>query len=156
MWKIWANYWCMGLVALWVGKCPYGLPIAPSIGHSERHPVSKTSIDRIKNFFKNYFVDAFATHVCLISQRRYRGDGDRISTWFSCWAVHSSDCLHDENHQQRHLPLVKQLLGGRPTDCEQFENTVHWLYLGRSDVTALWSQHDRHFVGQHVVYTVCS
>jgi len=96
----------VGLVALWVGKCPYGLPIAPSIGHSERHPVSKTSIDRIKIWKKDYFVDAFATNVCVISQRRYRGDGDRIWTWFRCWAVHSSECLHDENHQQHHLPLV--------------------------------------------------
>jgi len=31
------------------------------------------------------------------------------------------------------------------------------LYIGRSDVTYLWSQCDRHFVGQHVVGpTVCS
>jgi len=47
------------------------------------------------------------------------------------------------NHFERHFCLA------RPQHISDILILIHRVYMGWNDVIYLWSQYDRHFVGQH-------
>ena len=65
------------------------------------------------------------------------------------------NCIFDSSGRQVNKVFKRQIIGAytsletvTTTQCHGTYDYITWKYIGWSDVTYLWSQCDRHFVGQ--------